>query len=51
MIRAAVQASVQQQDQQYRNQLAGMQERFDVLNKKLTFSYASLASSEIGAGQ
>jgi len=54
MIQAAVQASEQKQDAQYRNQIIGMQESFDRLRKRLTLNYASMASSDLtgsGVGQ
>ena len=47
MIQAAIQKSERKRDQEYRNQMVGMQESFDVLRKRLNMSYAGLS----GAGQ
>ncbi|MDP9054477.1 MAG: zf-HC2 domain-containing protein [Acidobacteriota bacterium] len=49
MIRAAVRESAETQDRQYRNQIVAMQESFDMLRKRMNYSFASLASSEGGA--
>jgi anti-sigma factor RsiW len=51
MIRTAVEASERKQDQQYRNQIVAMQESFDMLRKRMNYSFASMASSDVGAGQ
>jgi anti-sigma factor RsiW len=51
MIQAAVQLSEKKTDQAYRSQIVAMQEGFDMLRKKLTYSYASLARNEEGLGQ
>jgi anti-sigma factor RsiW len=51
MIQTAVEASERKQDQQFFNQVVALQERFDVLKKKLNYSYASMASSDSGPGQ
>lgn len=51
MIRTAVEVSERKQEQQFLSQVVALQERFDVLKKKLNYSYASLASNENGAGQ
>jgi anti-sigma factor RsiW len=47
MIQAAIQTAERKRDQEYRNQMVGMQESFDVLRKRLNLSYAGLS----GAGQ
>jgi anti-sigma factor RsiW len=51
MIRTAVEASERRQDQQYRNQIVAMQESFDMLRKRMNYSFASMASSDAGVGQ
>jgi anti-sigma factor RsiW len=51
MIRTAVEVSERKQQQQFLSQVVALQERFDVLKKKLNYSYASLVSSDNGAGQ
>jgi hypothetical protein len=50
MIEAAVQDSRKKTEQEYRNQMVAMAESFDVLRRKLTYSYARLTNSE-EAGQ
>ncbi len=51
MIQTAVEASERRQDQQYRNQIVAMQESFDAMRKRVNYSFTSLASNEVGAGQ
>jgi hypothetical protein len=51
MIQTAVAASERRQDQQYRNQIVAMQESFDMLRKRMNYSFASMASSDAGVGQ
>jgi|ERR1019366_4948180 anti-sigma factor RsiW len=51
MIQTAVEASERRQGQQYRNQIVAMQESFDMLRKRMNYSFASMASSDAGVGQ
>jgi len=51
MIQTAVQNSERKHDAEYRNQMAAIGENFMVLQKRLSLSYAGLASSDAGVGQ
>lgn len=51
MIQSAVQNSERKHDAEYRNQMAAIGENFMVLQKRLSLSYAGLASNDSGAGQ
>lgn len=53
MIQTAVQNSERKHESEYRNQMAAIGENFMVLQKRLSVSYAGLASNDVrsGAGQ
>jgi hypothetical protein len=51
MIQTAVQNSERKHDVEYRNQMAAIGENFMVLQKRLSLSYAGLASNDAGIGQ
>jgi hypothetical protein len=51
MIQTAVQNSERKHDAEYRNQMAAIGENFMVLQKRLSLSYAGLASNDAGVGQ
>jgi anti-sigma factor RsiW len=51
MIQTAVQNSERKHDSEYRNQMAAIGENFMVLQKRLSLSYAGLASNDTGVGQ
>jgi hypothetical protein len=51
MIQTAVQNSERKHEAEYRNQMAAIGENFMVLQKRLSVSYAGLASSDVGVGQ
>ncbi len=50
MIESAIRTSEQKRDRQYRNQIIGMQESYDLLRRRFNMSYTSMASRD-GAGQ
>jgi hypothetical protein len=50
MIEAAIRTSEQKRDREYRNQIIGMQESYDLLRRRFNMSYTSMASRD-GAGQ
>jgi anti-sigma factor RsiW len=50
MIEAAIRTSEQTRDREYRNQIIGMQESYDLLRRRFNMSYTSMASRD-GAGQ
>ncbi len=49
MIQAAVQNAERKRDADYRSQMVAIGENFMVLQKRLGTSYATLASSDVGA--
>lgn len=51
MIQTAVQNSERKHEAEYRNQMAAIGENFMVLQKRLSVSYAGLASNDAGVGQ
>jgi hypothetical protein len=51
MIQTAVQNSERKHDSEYRNQLAAIGENFMVLQKRLSLSYAGLASNDAGSAE
>jgi hypothetical protein len=51
LIQAAVQNSERKHEAEYRNQMAAIGENFMVLQKRLSLSYAGLASNDVGVGQ
>jgi hypothetical protein len=50
MIESAIRTSEQKRDREYRNELIGMQESYDLLRRRFNMSYTSMASRD-GAGQ